>query len=317
MTDDRCAPVTYVSGDGGFADVLDVGEIWTFTCTTTHDEVGTIVNQAEFTGNSLRDGLAVAANAEGTVVTHGADLVVDLSHAGNFTRGQAGDFSIVARNSGDLPTSATEDVSVAATLPAGLTATGISGEGWNCDLTALACTRVAALAGGSALPPIALETKVADDAPNSVTATATIAGGLEADEGNNTDTDLAIVDPAESGPGPGPGPGADRVAPKLTKLKLTPARFRAGGKAATTISWTLSEPATVRFRVERRIKGKWKRSKGSFSAAGKTGKNKLKFSGRVQAKKLKPGRHRLIAVATDTAGNSSTAARKPFTVTRP
>lgn len=308
VTDDRCAPVTYVSGDGGWADVLDVGETWTFTCTTTLDEVGTIVNHATYSGLSTRDSVPdpVTATAESTVVTHGADLVVDLNHEGNFTRGSAGSHSILVRNDGDLLTSSLEDIKVAGTLPPGLTATAISGEGWNCDLASLTCGRAFELAGGAALPPITLQSDVAENAPNSVTSTVTVSGGQEADPTNNTDSDVAIVDPA-------PPPG-DTVAPRLTKLKVSPARVRTTRKRGSKISWNLSETASVKFGVEHRVNGEWRRVKGSFKANGKLGKNKVRFSGRVGGKKLKPGRHRLIAVATDRSGNSARPVRRAFRV---
>ena len=35
VTDDKCAPVTRVSGDGNTNNLLDLTETWTFTCTTT------------------------------------------------------------------------------------------------------------------------------------------------------------------------------------------------------------------------------------------------------------------------------------------
>jgi len=309
MTDDRCAPVTYASGDGGIGGHLEVGETWTFTCTTTLDEVGTIVNHTKYSGLSLRDSVPdpVTATAESTVVTHGADLVVDLNHTGNLTRGSTGDYSILARNRGDLPTSVLEDMKVTGTLPPGLTATAISGDGWNCDLGSLTCGRAFQLAGGATLPPITLETKVAGDAPNSVTSTATVSGGQEADAANNIDTDVAIVDPA-------PPPG-DTVAPRLTKLRVNPPRIRATKKkGGAKITWNLSEAASVKFGAERRVKGKWRRVRGSFKANGKAGRNRARFSGKVGGRKLKPGRYRLVAAATDRSGNSAGAVRRAFRV---
>ena len=76
------------------------------------------------------------------------DLTIAKSHSGNFTQGQTGaTYSITATNSGSAPTSAA--VSVTDTLPAGLTATAISGTGWTCVLGTLTCTRSDALAAGA------------------------------------------------------------------------------------------------------------------------------------------------------------------------
>ena len=49
---------------------------------------------------------------------------------------------------------------------------------------------------------------------------------------------------------------------------------------------------------------------GSFSHKGKAGRNRLKFSGRLARRKLRPAKYRLVATAKDTAGNRSTPKRK-------
>jgi len=118
------------------------------------------------------------------------------------------------------------------------------------------------------------------------------------------------------------GPSAIAAA----KRKKTPKGSR--------VSYTLAEDATVTFTVERaangrrkgkkcvakRKKGKpctiYKRVKGSFTQSGKKGSNRFKFSGRVGGKKLRPGRYRLVAVATDTAGNRGKAVRSKFRIRR-
>jgi uncharacterized repeat protein (TIGR01451 family) len=55
MTDDVCAPVTYVSGDTDTDKVLDVGEAWTFTCTTTLSTPGTVTTHVKAVGNNMQD----------------------------------------------------------------------------------------------------------------------------------------------------------------------------------------------------------------------------------------------------------------------
>ncbi len=49
VTDDKCATVTYVSGDTNSNDKLDIGETWTFNCTATLTE--TTTNVATATGH--------------------------------------------------------------------------------------------------------------------------------------------------------------------------------------------------------------------------------------------------------------------------
>lgn len=53
VTDDKCAPVTYVSGDLNADVILNPGESWIFTCVTTYTTAGTYTNTADahgFTG---------------------------------------------------------------------------------------------------------------------------------------------------------------------------------------------------------------------------------------------------------------------------
>ena len=49
VSDDKCAPVTYVSGDTNDDELLDLTEAWTFTCTTTLTD--TTTNTATATGH--------------------------------------------------------------------------------------------------------------------------------------------------------------------------------------------------------------------------------------------------------------------------
>jgi hypothetical protein len=116
---------------------------------------------------------------------------------------------------------------------------------------------------------------------------------------------------------------------------IAPAASRA--KIGTTVKYSLSEPGTVTFTVERATTGrkvgrsckkpthsnrKRKRCtrylavKGSFAHAGNAGANSFKFSGRIANKKLKPAKYRLVAKAADAAGNKSSAKRAAFKVVR-
>ena len=73
------------------------------------------------------------------------NLTLSKSHSGNFTQGQTGAvYTLLASNVGTAATTGT--VTVTDTLPAGLTATALSGTGWSCTLATLTCTRSDALA---------------------------------------------------------------------------------------------------------------------------------------------------------------------------
>ena len=63
VTDDRCAPVTYVSGDANHDSQLETTEAWTYTCTTTLTQ--TTTNTATATG--YYNGLPVTATAQAVV----------------------------------------------------------------------------------------------------------------------------------------------------------------------------------------------------------------------------------------------------------
>lgn len=81
-------------------------------------------------------------------------------------------------------------------LPNGLTATGIGGTGWNCDLTSLTCSRSDGLTVGGSYPAIILTVNVAANAPSLVTNTATVSGGNENNTGNNLAGDPTTINPA-------------------------------------------------------------------------------------------------------------------------
>lgn len=120
------------------------------------------------------------------------DLTVSKTHTGNFSQGQVGaQYSLVVRNQGQGPTAG--NVTVVDTLPAGLTATAITGTGWTCDLAALSCTRADALAAGGSYPTITVTVNVAANAAAQVTNQAAVSGGGETQTGNNSASDVTNI----------------------------------------------------------------------------------------------------------------------------
>jgi hypothetical protein len=142
-------------------------------------------------------------------------------------------------------------------------------------------------------------------------------------------------------------PPADTTKPALGALGLSVRVFRAAKSGpsisakkkpvGTKVSLNLSEPSSVRFTVERKTQGRkvgkncvaqtrsnrkkkacvrWVKVKGSFTRAGKAGKNTFKFRGRIGGKALKPGNYRLDGQATDPAKNKSTTKRRSFKIVR-
>jgi hypothetical protein len=84
-------------------------------------------------------------------------------------------------------------VTLTDTLPTGLTATGLSGNGWSCTLGTLTCTRSDTLAASASYPAVTLTVNVASNAAASVTNTASVAGGGEINTGNDSASDPTTV----------------------------------------------------------------------------------------------------------------------------
>ncbi len=119
------------------------------------------------------------------------DLTIAKTHSGNFSGGQTNaTYSLVVTNSGG---STGGLVTVTDTLPAGMTATAMSGSGWTCDLPNVRCTRSDALAGGFSYPAITLIVSVAKTTATSVINTATVSGGSETNTANDTASDPTTV----------------------------------------------------------------------------------------------------------------------------
>jgi streptogramin lyase len=142
-------------------------------------------------------------------------------------------------------------------------------------------------------------------------------------------------------PPPPPLPVTPTAKASMLSLGVSPKAFRAAprgssisAKVGATVTYRLSAAATTRFTVERETVGRkkgrkcvrqtprnrrakrcklYKLLRGSFSHRGKAGNNKFRFSGRVSAKRLRPGRYRLVAVV---GSNKSSRKRANFRIVR-
>ncbi|HME09455.1 MAG TPA: hypothetical protein VKG25_20515, partial [Bryobacteraceae bacterium] len=124
------------------------------------------------------------------------DLIVAATHAGNLTAGNSGVLSLVVKNVGGVASSGT--VSVADTLPTSLTATSISGTGWNCSLSGLSCSRSDSLNSDATYLAININVTVAGNAPASVVNSALVSGGGESNASNDTASDLIQITPVQT-----------------------------------------------------------------------------------------------------------------------
>jgi hypothetical protein len=131
--------------------------------------------------------------------------------------------------------------------------------------------------------------------------------------------------------------------PRMTALSVAPSAFRAArrgpaiaARVGTKVSYTLSSAASVRFTVQKRVRGQKRGrrcarlrgpvrprrrctryvSRGKLEHNGAAGRNSFAFRGRVSGRALRRGRYRLVAVPVDTAGRAGNSKRAGFRVLR-
>ncbi|MEP6911151.1 MAG: hypothetical protein ABI923_00250 [bacterium] len=166
----------------------------TVTVTVANNAAASVTNSVGVSGGGQTNTSNDSAT-DATTINQLSDMTIAKSHVGNFSQGQAGaTYSITATNSGFAATTGT--VTVTDTLPAGLTATAISGTGWSCVLGTLTCTRSDALAVNSSYPIITVTVNVSLTAAASVTNSAGISGGGQTNTANDSANDLTTINPA-------------------------------------------------------------------------------------------------------------------------
>ena len=69
VVDDKCATVTYTGGDANGNSLLDVGEVWTYTCATTLTTPGTVTSTATAEAVNTVDSLPVPIAPKQAAVT--------------------------------------------------------------------------------------------------------------------------------------------------------------------------------------------------------------------------------------------------------
>src|SRR5262249_3293856 len=137
-----------------------------------------VTNTATVAGGGA---LTTASASDPTATIPVAVLTLTKSHTGNFRQGDAADiYTLTVSNIG--PGSTPGTVTVMDTLPSGLAppaadARTISGWSVTTNGQTIPATRDDVLASGSSYPALTLSVSVADNAPASITNTATVAGG--------------------------------------------------------------------------------------------------------------------------------------------
>lgn len=158
------------------------------------------------------------------------DLTIAKTANGDFVQGQTGaTFTITVTNVGAGSSSGV--VTVTDTLPAGLTATSMSGSGWTCVLEPQpTCTRNDALAPASSYPTITLTVDVGPDVEGPVMNTATVSGGGgDPNPANNSATATVEVG----------------ISSDLSIVKTATTAFVVGQPGTFTITVTNNGPSTA------------------------------------------------------------------------
>jgi len=176
---------------------------------------GSVIGESPLAATLVAPGSAV-----NLVVSTGplpSNLTVTKSHTGSFAQSQVGaQYTVTVSNSSGGPTSA--PVTVAETIPTGLTLVSMRGTGWTCGTT---CTRSDALAAGASYDPITVTVNVLANAPALVTNQVTVSGGGSV---SASASDLTVV-----------GPPALRFVP-MTPCRVVDTRNAAGPFGGPSIS---------------------------------------------------------------------------------
>ncbi len=201
------------------SDVLLAGASYpaiTLTVNVAANAAALVTNMATVSGGGELNATNNTAS-DVTTINPPPDLTVTKTHSGDFHQGQTGaTYSITVNNIGLGPTYTT--VTLIDTLPSGLTATAISGNGWTtCVLATRTCTRSDVLLGSASYPAITLTVNVAANAAASVTNMATVSGGGQLNTANDTGSDVTTVNPP----------------PDLTVTKTHSGNFNQGQTGAT------------------------------------------------------------------------------------
>jgi len=175
-------------------DVLAAGASYppvTLTVKVSSSTPSSVTNTVTVAGGYELNTLNSSASDPTTIIPI-TDLTITKTHPGSFAQGATGKtYTITVRNAGGVPSAGT--VTVTDALPAGLTATAISGTGWTCTLGSLSCTRSDVLGSGSNYPAIMVTVNVAANASTQVVNTATVSGGGDSIVTNNTASDTTTV----------------------------------------------------------------------------------------------------------------------------
>jgi uncharacterized repeat protein (TIGR01451 family) len=163
------------------------------TVNVAPDAPATVTNTVTVVGGGDSNSANNTAQAINSVVPPLIDLRPLLGAQLSLTQGQTNvPQSISVANFGNVASSGL--ITLTTTFSAGLTATSITGPGWNCTLSNLTCTRPDAIGAGVDASSVLITYNVANNAPASGSFTTTVSGGGNG-AGNNTVTSSFQITP--------------------------------------------------------------------------------------------------------------------------
>jgi len=232
----------------------------TVTASIAATASGTLINNARVGGGSEVN--LTNDTATDSIVLTIPDMTISKTHAGtNFTAGGSVTFTLTPSNVGTASTIGT--VTVTDTLPAGLTATAISGAGWSCVLSSLTCTTSSVLASNASYPPIGVTASIASNATGTLVNNTTVGGGGEINLTNDTASDSIgisgipdlTITKTHTGTSFAPGGSVtftltpNNIGPAATTGLVTVTDTLPAGLTATAISgpspWVCAAPPTL------------------------------------------------------------------------
>src|SRR5947207_1265093 len=184
----------------------------TVTCTSTSvvnggasfNNITVPVTVASNAGASLTNRASVVGGGDttsdtGSVTVSTVDPInltmTKTSSAATLIRGGTGSFTLAVANTGGVATDGTT-VTVADTLPTGLTPGSATGTNWTCSTSSqtVTCTSTSVVNGGSSFNNITVPVTVALNASASLTNTASVVGGGDTTAATSSAT-VSTVDP--------------------------------------------------------------------------------------------------------------------------
>ncbi|MFN2545116.1 MAG: sortase [Actinomycetota bacterium] len=209
VDDQLPAGVTYVSAtpsQGGCSEFLGLvscnladlasGATATVDLVVTADQQGTVNDTATVSSSSPDADSSNDSATATTDVSPEADLSLAKTHAGDFTVGVQGTYTLAVHNAG--PADAQGPITVTDTLPAGLTFASGAGAGWTCSAVGqdVTCDSPGPLATG-ADSQVDVTVDVGPSAAPGLTNSASVTSTTgDPDPSNDSSSDPTVVDPS-------------------------------------------------------------------------------------------------------------------------